>query len=109
MPNHVDHVWSPSPKAHPLPVYAQSKPNETWEEQLVSRALAASQVPGEILQQEVRPPLPQIQKFPPRFGYRQEAFRIEDVVNVDLIYRRYDFTGSQSGYSASSYPSLWNW
>lgn len=47
-----------------------------------------------------------IQAFPDRFGYRQEALGIADMAQVDNLYERVDFTGRNSGYSGTSYPSL---
>jgi hypothetical protein len=53
----------------------------------------------------IRPPIP-INLFPPRFGYRTEALGIQDIVRLDDLFQRYDFTGKQSGYQGTSYPSL---
>lgn len=108
MPSHPDFVWSNKEMAHPYSVYSQPRLNESHEEQLVSQALAASQTPADVLQQLVRPPLPRIQLFPPRFGYRTEAFGIDDIIDVSILYpgARVDYSQSQSGYSGTSYPSL---
>ena len=40
-------------------------------------------MPGEVLSEVVRPNLPQINPFPPRFGYRSRALGLMDVLNVD--------------------------
>lgn len=83
-------------------------PNESNEERLVSEALAAlAGEPAEVIAQR-RPPLPQVQLFPPRFGYRVDALGIRDVVRLDEIYpqSRIDWSGTTSGYTGTSYPSL---
>jgi hypothetical protein len=108
MPRHPDFVWSNRQTAHPLAVYTQPRLNESHEEQLVSQALAASQTPGEVLKAITRPPLPRVQLFPSRLGYRTEQPGIEDVIDVSILYpgARVDYSQSQSGYSGTSYPSL---
>lgn len=53
-----------------------------------------------------RPPVPNIGKTAPRFGYAQRAFGIRDVAHVNEIYPRVDFTGSPSGYSGTMTPVL---
>jgi hypothetical protein len=52
-------------------------------EALMSQALNSVTMPGEVLGQVVRPNLPQINPFPPRFGYRSRALGLMDVLNVD--------------------------
>lgn len=110
MPMHPDTVYSPSPTAQPatVSVYSKAAPWQSNEERLVSEALAASQTPGAALQQLVRPPLPRTQLFPPKYGYRQEAIGIRDIIDVDVLFpgARVDYSQSQSGYSGTSYPSL---
>ena len=74
--------------------YDYTKPWASNEERLVSESLAMANLPAEVIQQ-IRPPLPQVQLFPPRYGYRREAFGIRDVVNGDTIY-----PGAPTGFSA---------
>jgi hypothetical protein len=52
-------------------------------EALMSQALNSITMPGEVLSAVVRPNLPQINPFPPRFGYRSRALGLMDVLNVD--------------------------
>jgi hypothetical protein len=91
-------------------VYAP-KPWASNEERLVSEALAANTTPGSVLQSAVRPPLPRVVLFPPRYGYRTEPYGIRDVLDVDNAFptARVDYSGSSSGYSGTSTPSLGNW
>lgn len=88
-------------------VYETRKPNEQNWERLVTDALAASQTPGTTLQREVRPPLPQIIPFPPRFGYPSFQARqatIDGVLDVARLYTdaRDDMSGGPGGYQAAS-------
>ena len=68
----------------------------------IGQALQAMTMDHDALQDLVRPPLPQVQLFPPQFGYRTEAIGLDDVVSVDRTYHtRIDFSGTPSGYSGS--------
>lgn len=54
--------------------------------------------------------LPQVALMPPRFGYGHPVIDVEDCVDADRSSaERYDFSGSQGGYSGNSYPSLGVW
>jgi hypothetical protein len=55
-----------------------------------------------------RPPIPNIGVVAPRFGYRQNAFRIQDVVRLDQMYpnSKADPLSVNPGYSGSSVPSF---
>lgn len=90
------------------PDYSYLGPFSSNEERLLTQALAVADVPGSELSQVVRPPLPQVQLFPPRTGYDRTALGIDDIVIVD---RRYPtriawFSGGTAGYSGSSRNSL---
>jgi hypothetical protein len=87
-----------------VPIQIQ-RPNGSYEDQRTGAALASQMEMSADEIRAIRPPLP-INPFPPRFGYRVDAFGIGDIVHLDDLFRRYDFSGSQSGYQASSYPSL---
>lgn len=90
-------------------VYDKTAPWASNEERLVTAALmAVAGVPGEYIALNTRPPLRQVVLFPPKFGYRTDEFGIDDVANVNDVYpgARVDFSGSVSGYSGSSFPSL---
>lgn len=92
-------------------VYAP-KPWASNEERLVSEALASvASIPGSVLQATVRPPLPRVQLFPPRFGYRTDEIGIRDILDIDVTFpgARVDYSGSASGYQATSRPSLGTW
>lgn len=57
-------------------------PFSSNQERLISQALAAWTMPGADLQEYVRPPLPQINLFPARFGYTEDEIRIEDIIDL---------------------------
>jgi hypothetical protein len=79
-------------------------------ERLTQQALMAATIPGEQIQEMVRPPLPQIRLFPNRFGWGERTQpTIEDVVSVDRVYtdpRISWYSGSPAGYSGSSRNDL---
>jgi len=64
-------------------------PFESVQDSLISRALNSVTMPGEFLQQVVRPNLPQIKVLPPRFGYRKRTLGIHDVMNVEEDFQPY--------------------
>ena len=55
-----------------------------------------------------KPPIPNIGKIPNRFGYRTEAPGISDVLVVDDAFAAQfgDFSGTESGFQGTSYPSI---
>lgn len=100
----ADGNYSNRPWMQNVPVQVK-RPNASYEDSMTAEALSASMgEPAESIRMR-RPPMP-IELFPPRFGYREEAFGIADVVQVDNIYQRRDFSQRQSGYGGTSYPSL---
>jgi hypothetical protein len=93
-----------APGAGPLSL---KRPWQSNEERLVTTALeAAMLMPADEIR-ALKPPLPQIQLFPPRFGYPTEAPGILDVVNLDRQTLPQDnFSGTLSNYSGASRNSL---
>lgn len=87
-------------------VYEQAKPFQSNAERLVSEALASSQAPESLLA-GLRPPLPQIDPFPPRLGYPSYQDRQTTVRAVLGFHRLYpdartEVSGGAAGYQASS-------
>lgn len=86
MPNTPDGVYSNRPwvakpeAAYPPQAYIGPFPSN--QEQQLSQALASLTLPGAQVQEYVRPNLPQIQLFPPRFGYETKQYRVEDMIDV---------------------------
>ena len=79
-------------------------------ERLTSQALMVMSVPGQDIQQMVRPPLPQIRLFPDRYGYGDRSQPgIEDVVTIDRVYtepRVSWYSGSPAGFGGTSRNDL---
>jgi hypothetical protein len=93
--------------SQPGDVYRQLGPNYSNQERLVTQALLTATIPGPVLQARVRPPIPGIESFPPRFGYPSYPERqatIEDALNVARTYRnrRDDLSGGVAAYQASA-------
>lgn len=51
-------------------------------ERLTSQAMAVATMTSEEIQAHVRPPLPQVQLFPPKYGYWTDEIGIEDIVQL---------------------------
>jgi hypothetical protein len=83
--------------------YDYQGPFGSTQERLISQALNSMTMPGPILQELVRPNLPQIQLLPPRFGYRTRQLNLTDVLNVDEEFypTRVDFSQTPGGYSGT--------
>lgn len=117
MPQSVDGVYdytkpwrSGVPSDVVQPRWTYDGPWGSNESRLTQQALAVATMPGRVIQQKVRPPLPQIRLFPDRFGYgdrRQPG--IDDIVSIDRVYmepRVSWYSGGVSGYQAASRNSL---
>lgn len=80
------------------------------EQKLTQQALMANGLPSRTLQEVVRPNLPQVRLFPPRFGWNEPSQPgIEDVVSIDRTYiepRVSWFSGGPGGYSGSTRNGL---
>ena len=57
-------------------------PFQSNQERLVSQSLAAWNMTAAEIQEYVRPPLPQVQLFPARYGYTDTEISIEDLINL---------------------------
>lgn len=71
---------APTEAAYPPQEYIG--PFQSNQERLISQSLAAWTMSGPELQEYVRPPLPQIQLFPARYGYVEHEIGIEDIVEL---------------------------
>jgi hypothetical protein len=85
--------------------YSQTKPSQTFAEELVSAKLLAN---SQADAQDRRPPVPNIGVIAPRYGYRTEPATIEDILNVDENFpaKFGDWSGTVSGYEGTSYPNI---
>jgi hypothetical protein len=73
-------IVAPAQAAYPPQAYIG--PFASNQERLLSQSLAVNLMAGAEIQEYVRPPLPQIKLFPPRFGYMDEAYGIQDIVEL---------------------------
>lgn len=92
------------------PKWTYKGPWASNEQRLTQQAIAVATIPGEEIQDLVRPNLPQLQLFPPRFGYGERTQpTIDDVVTIDRVYtepRTSWFSGGPAGYAGASRNSL---
>ena len=73
--------WIAKPEAA-YPPQEYLGPFQSNQERLLSQSLAANSMTAEEIQEYVRPPLPQINLFPDRYGYVTEEISIEDIVQL---------------------------
>lgn len=88
-------------------IYQELGPNYSSQELLVTAALRTAMIPGDEIVASVRPPLPMIQPFPPRYGYadyQERQATIDEVLDVGRSYpnRRWDLSGGVAAYQASA-------
>lgn len=73
--------WTaPAEAAYPPQGYVG--PFQSNQDRLLNQALAVHTMSGPEIQELVRPPLPQVNLFPPRFGYVEEEISIEDIIEL---------------------------
>ena len=104
--------WT-APEEAAMPPQAYVGPFQSNQERLLSQSMAAWTMTSEEIQQYVRPPLPQIQLFPPRFGYTEYEIGIEDLVNlprtISTVQRvESDFSQTPNSQQSSSRNTLGN-
>ena len=73
-------IYTPEEAAFPPQAYIG--PFASNQERLLSQSLAALTMNGPELQQLVRPPLPQIKLFPPRYGFNESEIGIADIIDL---------------------------
>jgi len=84
--------------------YDYMGPFQNVQEAFMSRALQSITMPAQLLPDLVRPPLPQVNLFPPRYGYRTRQLGIMDVMDVNEEFQptRVDFTREPGGYQGTA-------
>lgn len=88
-------------------VYAR-RPWSTLQEQQVTNYLKDwTDLPTDAIRR-LGPPIPNIGRHTPRFGYSHHVFTIDDIARLDDVYpgARVDYSQRQSGYSATETPAL---
>ena len=89
--------------AEQLPSWSYNRPWQSNEERLTTQAVAMALASAPEVQDTVRPPLPQVNLFPPRFGYRSRVLGIGDVVDVDELFKAPpNSAGTEAGYTGAS-------
>lgn len=82
----ADGVYGRRPWTAPLeaayPPQEYVGPFASNQERLLSQSMAAWNMTAAEIQEYVRPPLPQIQLFPARYGYTENEITIEDLVDM---------------------------
>jgi hypothetical protein len=73
--------WVAPPEAA-MPPQEYIGPFASNQERLLSQSMAAWKMSRGEVQTYVRPPLPQIQLFPPKFGYTEYELSIEDIAHL---------------------------
>ena len=89
-------------------VYDKSRPWETNEQRITGMALASNALMSSEQIRAIRPPLPRQGMLPPRFGYSQYVFGIQDVARLSELFpgSRVDYSGTQSGLMSSGIPAI---
>lgn len=86
------HPWTAPPEAA-MPPQEYIGPFQSNQDRLLNQALASWSMSGAELQEYVRPNLPQIEMFPPRYGYKKEEIGIADIVDMPgRAIQRVDYT-----------------
>lgn len=95
--------------ATPNTVYDTTHPWQSTAENQVSNALSGQARLSTARIEAIRPPIPNIGKpAPPRFGHVCTQPTIQDILAIDMKFPipRVDYTGSQAGFTGTSYPAL---
>ena len=83
---YADGVYGPRPWTAPrealYPPQEYIGPFQSNQERLMSQSLAAFSMTAAEVQEFVRPPLPQIQLFPARYGYSEDEIGVEDIIDL---------------------------
>lgn len=86
--------------------YSSDTPNETGKTGMALASVYAT--PNQV--RAIRPPLPQVPLFPERLGYGHPVLDVEDCMDLSRDNNeRYDFSGTQGGFTGSSVASMGMW
>jgi hypothetical protein len=86
-------------------IYNYTRPFQSMTEDLVHNQLVRN---SSVDAANRRPPIPNIGKIPDRFGYSQWTPSISDILVVDDSFAAQfgNFSGTESGFEGTSYPSV---
>lgn len=85
-------------------IYAR-RPWNSLPESIVDDQLIAYTKPASAIA-NTRPPILNIGRTAPRFGYQRREIGISDLAHIEQIYPRVDYTGSPASYSGTMTPAL---
>ena len=112
MPNMANGVYVNKPwLAHPKAAYppqAYIGPFPSNQDRMITQALGAMNMTKEMIQEFVRPNLPQVDPFPPRFGYIKAAYSIDELVDLgrQMDDQRVDYGQVQNQINSTSRNTL---
>lgn len=96
MPNLVNGVYDTKPWVAPpqaaYPPQAYIGPFPSNQDRMTTQAMQVVNMTGPQIQEYVRPNLPQVDPFPPRFGYPTTEIGIEDLMDLTRPYERVDYS-----------------
>jgi hypothetical protein len=106
-------AWSAPTADAPRPPQEYIGPFQSNQERLLSQSLAAWNMTAAEIQEYVRPPLPQVNLFPARYGYTEDEISIEDIIslprNISATQRvESDFSNTPNSTQSTSRNTLGN-
>lgn len=81
-PWNKDNPGMSHPEEAAFPPQGYIGPFQSNQDRLLNQALAVYTMKGPEIKELVRPPLPQVNLFPARFGYEESEIGIEDVIDL---------------------------
>jgi len=111
VPNLVNGVYDTKPwVAPPLAAYppqAYIGPFPSNQDRMTTQAMAVMNMTAPMIQEYVKVNLPQVELFPPRYGYPQTSVGIEDIIDLTgRTYERVNFSGEDYEINSTSRNTL---
>jgi len=97
------------PKEAAMPPQEYLGPFASNNERMLSQALKVGNLTAAEIQDYVRPPLPQINLFPNKFGYETSEYGIKDIVELSgRVQQRTDYSQQPTTTESTSRNALGN-
>jgi len=97
------------PKEAAMPPQEYLGPFASNSERMLAQALRVGNLSASEIQEYVRPPLPQVQLFPNRFGYEVYEYGIKDIVEMTgRVQERVDYSQQPTTTESTSRNALGN-